>query len=588
MALILLKENYTRGNFYDFRGQGFPTPSNPYQGTAGYYWHRDKWEFDTATELVTHTYTENYYGQQTAPVNSQAPSNFNSTGVFHSKCLPNTTTLREFTHNGNGGFTTADTLNSTVCGYKPEGEFIRTQCFGFDLFNMVSDGQGGEKKGTLVEANSASCNYVPPVCDLVANAPLVIGKSVRLSASTSFPPVQYSLDGGEFSEIDFYEDLADGAHTVAYKDANPRNCTANSLFSIGDNVDKLNYSRTPFYQQIPAAAGLAVEAELWVETEHFKGDFRKVITWRKTATLDGFCHFRLDSVLGRLVQPEVPAAAGTAACKKNILNYFVRYRVANGAWQNTLTSTVLLGGLPAGQELSPFGHFLTSHPLVKTVHHAQPEYLYWISDGTHQEVHVLRIKYFDNDLPQSHTLEAVEQVKKHQLLCIPAFVGSMANVSRVEVQLLDSSFQPIFPKTAYKVDQAAPETDRFFFFSNSWGGCDTLRCTGEREEITDMKEEVGEVDVLPGQHALDAFMFVISQMLDLKIKQSTGANPEWRQQYLQDFIFSPARYEILPGRGFAPIILTKRALSYQVGESRQGYTFEFKYAFDPIGYARIY
>jgi hypothetical protein len=45
----------------------------------------------------------------------------------------------------------------------PDGTYLRAQCYGMDSYSMVADGTGGERQGTLVEANSPSCGYVAPV-----------------------------------------------------------------------------------------------------------------------------------------------------------------------------------------------------------------------------------------------------------------------------------------------------------------------------------------------------------------------------------------------------------------------------------------
>lgn len=44
-----------------------------------------------------------------------------------------------------------------------EGTFLRNQCYGYDLYQVVADGNGGERQEALVEANSATCGYTPPV-----------------------------------------------------------------------------------------------------------------------------------------------------------------------------------------------------------------------------------------------------------------------------------------------------------------------------------------------------------------------------------------------------------------------------------------
>lgn len=47
--------------------------------------------------------------------------------------------------------------------YPADGTFIRAQCYGFDKYQVLANGTGGERQGALVEANSTECGYVPPV-----------------------------------------------------------------------------------------------------------------------------------------------------------------------------------------------------------------------------------------------------------------------------------------------------------------------------------------------------------------------------------------------------------------------------------------
>jgi len=45
----------------------------------------------------------------------------------------------------------------------PAGTHTRNKCYGYDLYKMLSDGQGGETQGELIESNSTQCGYVPIV-----------------------------------------------------------------------------------------------------------------------------------------------------------------------------------------------------------------------------------------------------------------------------------------------------------------------------------------------------------------------------------------------------------------------------------------
>lgn len=94
-------------------------------------------------------------------------------------------------HDGFGNIT-VDRIeeNSLLCGYVPiiitgsaafsqrecvkvdplapvQGTILGTMCRGFDLYNVVADGVGGSSE-VLVQPNSTSCGYVPPI-----NLPIV-------------------------------------------------------------------------------------------------------------------------------------------------------------------------------------------------------------------------------------------------------------------------------------------------------------------------------------------------------------------------------------------------------------------------------
>ncbi|MEJ8803135.1 hypothetical protein [Pontibacter sp. H249] len=50
-----------------------------------------------------------------------------------------------------------------ACGpnYPADGTFLRNDCNGYDLQQVLADGSGGERWGNVVEQNSSTCGYVP-------------------------------------------------------------------------------------------------------------------------------------------------------------------------------------------------------------------------------------------------------------------------------------------------------------------------------------------------------------------------------------------------------------------------------------------
>ncbi|TPE44936.1 hypothetical protein [Pontibacter mangrovi] len=103
MAQILLKSYW----FLENAG----TPSFP-----SYYYVQRLYEFNTETRTVA-VRDDTNSPQPSDPTNEgySRPTN----QAFFSECLPETYTKRSYYHDGNGGFVSNDTLNSSDCGYVP-------------------------------------------------------------------------------------------------------------------------------------------------------------------------------------------------------------------------------------------------------------------------------------------------------------------------------------------------------------------------------------------------------------------------------------------------------------------------------------
>lgn len=81
--------------------------------------------------------------------------------VVYSAC--DGTTLDRVIYTLSDDFTYSPEANSVSCPINPpDGTYIRDDCYGYDKYQVVADGNGGERQGALVEANSADCGYIPP------------------------------------------------------------------------------------------------------------------------------------------------------------------------------------------------------------------------------------------------------------------------------------------------------------------------------------------------------------------------------------------------------------------------------------------
>ncbi|GAB2542340.1 hypothetical protein [Rufibacter soli] len=148
MAKIQLKVSYSY------------TGNQQYEQYTDYFYDVTVWEFDTVTRSVTNTTNDITLPDSALAEDYSRPT----TESFFWECLNGTSTRRDYYHDGDGSFTVQDTANSSSCttggGVPADGTFLRNDCNGLDLQQVLADGAGGEKWGVVVETNAVSCGYI--------------------------------------------------------------------------------------------------------------------------------------------------------------------------------------------------------------------------------------------------------------------------------------------------------------------------------------------------------------------------------------------------------------------------------------------
>lgn len=109
--------------------------------------------FDPETKSVTTPYASPGSATQAEPTQGD---------YVYQEC--DGTTLDRIRYDGNDLFAYDPQENSPTCNYTPpaDGTFLRNDCNGFNLQKVLADGEGGERWGDVVEANSTQCGYEPP------------------------------------------------------------------------------------------------------------------------------------------------------------------------------------------------------------------------------------------------------------------------------------------------------------------------------------------------------------------------------------------------------------------------------------------
>lgn len=96
------------------------------------------------------------------------------------------------------------TINCTGGAHPADGTFIRNDCQGVDLYQVVANGTGGERWGALVATNSTACGYTAPPAEEVLGCTNPEASNYNPNATKDDgtcvfpppPPAQYHAVGG--------------------------------------------------------------------------------------------------------------------------------------------------------------------------------------------------------------------------------------------------------------------------------------------------------------------------------------------------------------------------------------------------------
>lgn len=118
----------------------------------------------------------------------------------------------------------------------------------------------------------------------------------------------------------------------------------------------------------------------------------------------------------------------------------------------------------------------------------------------------------------------------------------------------------------YILDGLKSEDERWFFWENSLGGMDTLRCYGEEILLLNSEDKTISRGDSTATYDVDAPM---------RWRQNTGSLSIRERIWLLDFFRSPARYCYRNG-ALCPIVLTESSGESQTGDNIYDYTFTYE------------
>lgn len=231
-------------------------------------------------------------------------------------------------------------------------------------------------------------------------------------------------------------------------------------------------------------------------------------------------------------------------------------------------------------------HFLTWCPDNKIISINQPEKLFFIF-CVHSGLTKLMCKSSHNGIDILQTIEefTAEQHCVYEFVISPYLILSNYESEKFEIWLQDADDERISEIRTYYLDHKTYLNERFFFFKNSFGVTETLRCTGIKSKNVEINRSAGNVvNDITGNNAREIKVF--DNVEKQKLKTNTGwssllsKNPKDFKNYLRDFLLSTDISEKKGDILFPVNIISKKAFIHKDKEYLYDLSFEYYYSFE--------
>ena len=286
-------------------------------------------------------------------------------------------------------------------------------------------------------------------------------------------------------------------------------------------------------------------------------------------------------------------------CMEYCIRYFEQYGdpvIAPGKLTQTTSYYILSAGISTAQQaiynrqqssywakLGYNQYFLTWAPKEKLIDRYTTEKLFYLVRSAITELNlIIEINYNDTTAQATITKKTMANpINKgvYEIICslnrLELTGYDQDNIDYYRVWLTDQADNRISEIRTFRMDYQYHETVREFLFKNSPGGYDTLRTTGDVEDILDFER-------IPISKILgDSFTELDHQVTDIRVTETKSykANTGWltREQleWVRDFLISTQVYQIIVGK-----IVPIKVISAQIAPRKDRedlYAVEFEY-----------
>jgi hypothetical protein len=260
-------------------------------------------------------------------------------------------------------------------------------------------------------------------------------------------------------------------------------------------------------------------------------------------------------------------------CMEYRIRYFEQYFTdgvqAPGKLIESSSMYILAAGISTGQQaiynrqqssywakLGYNQYFLTWAPKEKLIDRWTTEKLYYLVRSAITELNlIVEINYNDTTSQSTITKKTVANpINKgvYEIICslnrLELSGYDQDNIDNYRVWLTDQADNRISEIRTFRMDYVYHENVREFLFKNSPGGYDTLRTTGDSEDILDF-ERVPISKILG-----DSYTELDHQVTDIRVtetksyKGNTGWLTREQLEWVRDFLLSTQVYQIITGK----------------------------------------
>ncbi|WP_073285200.1 SprB repeat-containing protein [Hymenobacter psychrotolerans] len=361
----------------------------------------------------------------------------------------------------------------------------------------------------------------------------------------------------------------------------------------------------PEYREDPGGKpNLSFCCEVYIEPEYMSGNFVRIgEPIEQPADRHGRTRFEVQTLLDTYLQEHLPElgqrdiSRADSLFKRFYLLSWERYGepAEDGPQQLQQTNYVVLGGLdffeyPSRTWFNTYQAavkpFLTWQPNDRNCHPEQPEYLYFMADSFALAAFSVRVRVSCTDGSSEEFIAGTYPgPRRYEVFCLPVgfealvlrrFDSPTRRVLSWSVQVVDDNGVPQSEERRYRLDYRYFPQKRYFLYTNSLGGVNTLACTGEATGTLTPVQEEAQRGPNPGHDPQLGDAVVLDRSGTMVLNVQVGALTRGELLGLQDFVLSRRVTMVRDGFYWPGKVKPKAFEAFNDGDTTRSYAFDFE------------